>query len=71
MGLHGDWMEWDSNDVTQIENKYIKSQSNQIENKSNPVKNGESNQVGNGDLNTVGNGEHRKTGNADDIDYVR
>ena len=48
MGLPEYEPEWDSNDMAQINNKYVKSESNQIgENESNPVKKYELNQVGN------------------------
>ena len=45
MGLPEARLECDSNYLTQIENKYVKRESNRIKKLNNPVKNGESNQV--------------------------
>ena len=46
VGLPEVWLEWDSNDMTPIENKCVKHESNRIEKyELNPVKNCELNQV--------------------------
>ena len=67
VGLPEAWLEFYSNDVTQIENKCVKRESNQIEkSESNPVKNRESNKFRNNDLNQVGNNESRGTANPND-----
>ena len=58
VGIPDSWLQWDLDDVTQIENKYVKHELNWIEKyESNPVKNYDSDQVGNNQLNPVVNGK--------------
>ena len=68
VGLPEAWLEWESNDPNQTENKCVKCESNLIKKaESNPSKKHESNQVGNGDLNQVGNNESNKVWNDESI----
>ena len=80
MGLSEAWLECDLNDVTQIENKYVKqglnqiknTESNQIGNRSlNKIENSNKNQVGNNKFNQERNGGKRETAYADDDAHIR
>ena len=72
MGLPEYEPEWESNDMSQINNKYVKSESNQIgENESNPVKKCELNRVGNSESNEVGNGGQSETSDEYYVSSVR
>ena len=64
VGLPEAWLEWDSNDVTQIKDKSVKCEANLTEKtESNPVKNCEMNRVGSNGSNQGGNEESNRVGN--------
>ena len=74
MGLPESWLGFDSNCVTQIENKYVRRESNWILKKieSNQIETIiESNKIGDHESNTVINIYQYGTEDADDVDSVK